>query len=74
MIFGGVLDAYQDRYSSKLDALRGHATAVGLVEQYATAPRKTRKAYRKFFQLNARLFPDEARRLRRSFRRVGFIP
>lgn len=32
MIFGGEHDGYQERYSSRADALRGHASAVTLVK------------------------------------------
>lgn len=31
MIFGGRFDDWQDRYTSRADAVRGHAIAVGLV-------------------------------------------
>lgn len=31
MIFGGTHDQYQDRYTSKADALEGHKKAVALV-------------------------------------------
>jgi hypothetical protein len=47
MIFGGVFDSYQRRYRSKLDALAGHLRALGLVERYATAPRRLKKAMQK---------------------------
>lgn len=53
MIFGGPLDGFQRRYRSRLDALRGHAAAVGLVELYAACPRKLKKALRKYFQYDA---------------------
>jgi hypothetical protein len=32
MIFGGERDGYCDRYSSRADALRGHAVALGLAK------------------------------------------
>jgi hypothetical protein len=47
MIFGGVFDGYQLRYSRRLDALQGHLGAVLLIEQYRHAPRRTRKSVRK---------------------------
>ena len=33
MIFGGPHDQYQDRYSSKEDALAGHAKALAMVQR-----------------------------------------
>ena len=41
MIFGGKQDGYQERYSSKLDALRGHNHAVKLARE-AASPRGLR--------------------------------
>lgn len=39
MIFGGKQDGYQERYSSKLDALRGHNRAVKLARETALTRR-----------------------------------
>lgn len=36
MIFGGKEDQYQDRYTSKADALRGHAWAIKLAKGEVT--------------------------------------
>jgi hypothetical protein len=65
MIFGGVFDQYQRRYTSKLDALTGHAWAVRLVETYATAPRRLKKAMRPW-----RSAPTRSRNIRRRLRKA----
>lgn len=70
MTFGGVFDQYQDRYTSKLDALRGHLWAVELVRLYDRAPRRTRKALKKWQTWGQRLGRDEQYRLARVFRRL----
>jgi hypothetical protein len=38
MVFGGPHDGYQDRYTSRQDALAGHEKAVAMVRDTATAP------------------------------------
>lgn len=68
MIFGGPFDGHQDRYTSKLEALEGHADCVRLVEQYFNTPRKTKKVLGKFWADpgGCRLHPGEQRRLLRA--------
>jgi hypothetical protein len=73
MIFGGPFEGYQQRYTAPLDALRGHAFAVALVEAFAAAPRKTKKALRKFgdhYGMLLGLPRGDARRVRRVVARV----
>jgi len=74
MIFGGPFDGFQDRYSSRLDALRGHALAVALVEAYRATPRKTKCALQKWGAAfdTYPLRPDERRRLHRALTRIGW--
>lgn len=79
MIFGGPFDEWQDRYTSNLDALRGHARAVALVNLHRAAPRKTKKALVKWWAAGAafaiaepRLGASERRRLLRALGRIGW--
>lgn len=73
MIFGGPFDGHQDRYTSKLEALEGHADCVRLVEQYFNTPRKTKKVLRKFWANpgGCRLHPREQQRLLRALLEVS---
>ena len=74
MIFGGPFDQFQRRYTSKIAALEGHAAAVRLVEQYRSAPRKTKKVLQKWTANDwppPRLKPQERRRLARALTGVG---
>lgn len=78
MIFGGPFTQFQDRYTSRLEALRGHARAVALIELYGAVPRKTKRALQKFGaewdwrRKRPRLCPLERRRLRRALTRIGW--
>lgn len=77
MIFGGPFDQFQDRYTSRLDALRGHALALSLVELYRAVPRKTKRALQKFgaggeAYSAPSLRPGERRRLWRVLTRIGW--
>ncbi len=47
MIFKGRFDQFTWRYTSKLDAMRGHMRAVAMVELADDAPRRLKKALRK---------------------------
>lgn len=47
MIFKGRFDQFMWRYTSKLDAMRGHIRAVAMVELADDAPRRLKKALRK---------------------------
>jgi hypothetical protein len=77
MIFGGPFDQFQDRYTSRLEALIGHASAVALVELYRAVPRKTKQALKKWGAAYDRypspsLQRGERRRLRRAMARIGW--
>lgn len=75
MIFGGVFDQFQNRYSSRLDALRGHAFALAVIETYRAVPRKTKRALQKWA---SHAYPSptpgrsERRRLQRILTRLGW--
>lgn len=75
MIFGGPFNEYQERYRSRLDALRGHQQALGLVELFVAAPRRLKKALRKFGAGGGYdLRPRETHRLARALARIGVTP
>jgi hypothetical protein len=77
MIFGGPFSQFQERYTSRLDALRGHALALALVELYRAVPRKTKRALHKYGAAfdtypSPSLRPLERRRLHRALSRIGW--
>jgi hypothetical protein len=65
MIFGGVFHLYQRRYTSKLDAMTGHLQAVHLVDTYANAPRRIKKALRPW-----RSAPTKSKNILRRLRKA----
>jgi len=78
MIFGGPFDGHQLRYTTRLDALTGHARTEELVEAYRQAPRRTKWALRKAIAPYRPgrggswvLRPGERRRAERSLRRLN---
>lgn len=68
MTFGpDPFDCLQDRYTSKLDALAGHSAVVRLVAFYFDgAPRRMKKALRKWRTFDVQLRPGDVRRIRRA--------
>ena len=70
LVFGGVFDGRGARYSSRLEALIGHAEMVALVEQHRDAPRRIKKALGKF-ATGAPLQPGDVRRVDRVLARVA---
>jgi hypothetical protein len=75
LIRGGPFDGFMDRYRSKLEALRGHARALAVVEVFPMVPRKTKKALRKFgrgYCTLAGLTAGERRRIGRVLRRAAW--
>jgi len=75
MIFGGALDQrYQERYTSKLAALQGHAAAVALVQALGQRlPRRLKDAIRTRDDWDRRLGPRARRRLARFDARVAHL-
>lgn len=72
MIFAGPLSGEMRRYSSKLDALTGHAAMVERARKAAHVPRRLRKAISKRDDAFAKtLRPREARAVWRFERRHG---
>jgi len=69
MIFGGVFDGWQERYTSRLDALRGHARLIAMVETYFNVPRRLKKAWKKT-QGDRTLRSGERYRLSRVLRQL----
>jgi hypothetical protein len=61
---------YQERYSSKSDAILGHLRALALVDLYDRAPRRLRKGLLKHSR-DARLGPVERRRVARALLKAG---
>ncbi len=71
MIFGGPFDGYQRRYTSRLDALRGHAAALALVELFHDAPRRLKWTLRKYAARDWRFGRVEPHRLALALARLG---
>jgi hypothetical protein len=77
LVFGGVFDGHMNRYTSRLDALTGHAAMLALVAIYRELPRRTKWALLKWASPYRddhawRLRPDEQRRIERVLRRIGW--
>lgn len=76
MIFGGLLDGWQRRHRSRLEALCGHAAAVATVRALGRRlPRKTKHAWRKDQgQIGrlSRIGPRERRRIVRLEYRLTY--
>lgn len=72
MIFGGLLNGECRRYTSKLDALTGHAALVERARAAAHVPRRLKKALTKRQrQWDAPLGPRERRAVERFERRAA---
>jgi hypothetical protein len=77
MVFGGPFDLAQQRYTTQLAALRGHAQLVALHEHYYAAPRRTKKVLGKcgVYVLSggwrSTLHHGERRRVARVLARLG---